>query len=132
METQGDIRMHSVEPDTGRVREISLSHDPEIFIEFASEGDRDAEEAPPKSREQESRKKAPTKGSVGTSKGGAVILPMGPVGGKTLEGQGSRKDLIVEGLAGPQLSTKEGVVKETQKEASKKVATPKVTELPAS
>jgi hypothetical protein len=57
---------------------------------------------------------------------------MGPVGGKTLEGQGSRKDLIVEGLAGPQLSTKEGVVKETQKEASKKVATPKVTELPAS
>jgi hypothetical protein len=120
-----------MEPDTGRVREISLSHDPEILTDSTSEGDWAIEEAPSKSREQESKKKAPTKGSVGMTKGGAVIFPTGPTGGKTLEGQGSGKELVVRGLAGPQLSTKEGVVKEMQKEASRKVAILKATKVPA-
>jgi hypothetical protein len=63
--------------------------------------------------------------------GGTVIFPTGPAGGKTLEGQGSGKKLVVQGLSGPQLSTKEGVVKEMQKEVSMKVAIPKATEVPA-
>jgi hypothetical protein len=51
METQGNIQTRSVEPGTGRVHEISLSHDSEILMDSAFEGDRAIEEAPPKSRE---------------------------------------------------------------------------------
>jgi hypothetical protein len=57
---------------------------------------------------------------------------MWPARGKKLEGRGSGKEPIVQGLEEPQLSTKEGAVKETQTEASTKVAAPKPTKLPAS
>ena len=39
------------------------------------------------------------KGSLGTTKGGAVIFPMGPIGGKKLEGRGSGKEPVSRTIA---------------------------------
>ena len=80
---------------------------------------------------------AATKGSMHSTRGPAIEAPTGTtiITGaveKKLEEQASGKEPPLQGLPRPVFSTKEGGVKEMQKEASKKVPTPKRMEVLAS
>jgi hypothetical protein len=108
-----------------------------MFTGSGSEGNHSVKETPPLSRKHDSIKTTATKGSLCSTRGLAVKAPAETVvtiGAmeKKLEGQASGKEPPLQGLSGLVLSRKEGVVKETQKEASRKVPTQKGMEVPVS
>jgi hypothetical protein len=78
METQGDTRPPSIQPENGGLSKKSPSHIPNISLESTSEGEKTLKRPPAISGKEECRRATIAKGSTGSGRGG-----MGTASGRT-------------------------------------------------